>query len=96
MRRLPPEAFAYYVSLGVGRSYQAVADHFGVTKTAVVNLAVRENWAEKLIQVEKRVGDAAAKKAEESIEQMNDRHLRSLKAVQGKAVGCNKTLSLLT
>ena len=93
-RRLPPDAFAYYLGLGVGRSYQAVAEHFGVTKTAVVNLAAREDWPEKLRQVEKRVGDAAAKKAEESIEQMNDRHLRSLKAIQGKALEALRSLAL--
>ena len=52
-RKLPPDTFAYYLDLGVGRSYQAVADNFGVTKQAVVKLAAREKWQERLQQIEK-------------------------------------------
>ena len=85
-RRLPPDAFAYYLGLGVTRSYQAVADHFDVTKTAVANLAEREGWPERLRKAEQRVAEAAAKKAEETLAEMDLRHLRSLRAIQGKAL----------
>jgi len=30
-RRLPPDAFAFYLNLGVGRSYEAVSKQFGVS-----------------------------------------------------------------
>ena len=43
-RKIPQDAFFFYVGLGPGRSYQQVADHYGVTKRAVVNLAVKERW----------------------------------------------------
>ena len=39
-RKIPPEAFDFYFELGPGRSYQAVADHFSVTKQAVTKKAV--------------------------------------------------------
>ena len=35
-RRIPDDAFEYYVSLGPDRSYQSVADHYEVTKRGVV------------------------------------------------------------
>ncbi len=95
-RRLPPDAFAYYLGLGVSRSYQTVADHFGVSKQAVVALAGKEGWVERLVQAERRIGASAEKKAEESISTMNDRHLRSLKAVQGKALEALRSLALDT
>ena len=58
-RRLPPDAFAHYLGLGVSRSYLATADHFSVSKQAVVNLANKEDWPSKLREAEKRVGEAA-------------------------------------
>ena len=95
-RRLPPDAFAYYLGLGVGRSYQATANHFSASKQAVVNLANKEDWPRKLLEAERRVGEAAAKKAEESIEAMNERHLRSLRAIQSKALESLRSLALDT
>ena len=46
--KIPPDAFDYYFGLGTGRSYQAVADRYGVTKRAVTNYATRERWRERL------------------------------------------------
>lgn len=45
--KLPPEAFEYYVGLGPGRSYQAVADHFETSKRAVSYRAKQERWPER-------------------------------------------------
>ncbi len=95
-RRLPPDAFAHYLGLGLGRSYQAVADHFGTSKQAVTALAGKEDWPGRLRDAERRVGEAAARKAEDSIEQMNERHLRSLKVIQAKALECLRSLDLDT
>ena len=38
MKKIPPDAFDFYFSLGPPRSYQAVADKYGVTKRAVTAL----------------------------------------------------------
>jgi len=94
MRRLPQDAFAFYLALGRVRSYQAVADHFGVDKKTVTNRAVREDWQEKLLEHEKAERDRMEKKAAESIEAMNDRQLKLVSFIQAKAVEALKTLSL--
>ncbi len=62
MKKIPPDAFDFYFSPGPPRSYQAVADKYGVTKRAVTNLAGREDWQRRLAaqkqesQVEARRG----------------------------------------
>ncbi len=33
--KIPPDALEYYLVLGPDRSYQKVADHYGVSKRAV-------------------------------------------------------------
>ncbi len=42
----------HYFSLGPGRSCQALADRYGVSKRAVTALAKRENWQARLAEVE--------------------------------------------
>ncbi len=41
-------------SLGPGRSYQQVADRYGVTKRAVTALAKRESWQARLAEIEEK------------------------------------------
>ena len=84
--KLPPTAYDFYVALGLGRSYQRVADHFGVCKRTVTKRAVEENWTERLAAAEAEVRDRADARAVDTIEQMNERHLKIAKALQAKAV----------
>lgn len=93
-RRLPPDAFAYYVALGDGRSYEAVAQHFGVAKSTVVTRAQREDWQLRLEEMERTLRQKAAEKARESIEDLNNRHTKILKAVQAKALEALKAMPL--
>jgi hypothetical protein len=92
--RIPTEAFAYYVGLGVGRSYQAVADKFGVTHTGIVMAAKREHWQERLVEIERKSREAANQKAVEGITAMNERHLKSLRVIQGKALDTLRAKSI--
>lgn len=46
--KLPPETFEFYVGLGLGRTYQAVADHYGVSKRAVAKRAAKDKWQPRL------------------------------------------------
>ncbi len=85
-RKLPPDALSYYVSLGTGRSYAQVADHFGVTKRAVVNLATREHWQTQVEEMERKAREKSNAKAGESLDEMNERHLKIARAVQSKAL----------
>ena len=86
-RKIPPdEAFMFYMSLGAGRSYQAVADKYKASKQAVTKLATRENWQTRLAKIERDARERSDQKATETLEQMTERHLRSYKAMQAKAL----------
>ena len=75
-RKIPEDAFAQYVSMGVERSYQALADMLGVTKRAVTKLAARDKWSERLSKIEKDVREKCDKRLVETLEQMYERHMR--------------------
>ncbi len=93
-RKIPPDAFSYYVGLGLDRSYQALADHYGVSKQAVVKAAKRERWQERLVEIERKAQEGADKRAVDSLELMNERHLKTLQAIQARALEALKTMPL--
>lgn len=93
-RRIPPDAFTYYASLGPGRSYQAVAEHYSVSKRAVTGLADREKWQERLMEIERKARDKADEKVQETLEEMNVRHLKVLRFIQGKAIEALKSMPI--
>jgi len=94
--RIPPTAFEFYANLGPARSYQAVADEYGVSKRAVVECARAENWQQRLAALEAKAKENSEQRILESLEQMNERHLKSLRVVQGKALEALKGMSLTT
>ena len=47
-RKILPEAFELYRSMGIRRSYQAVAERLGLSKRTVASAAVRERWQARL------------------------------------------------
>ena len=85
-RRVPQDAFDYYVSLGAERSYQAVADHNGVTKRAITKVAAREGWAKRLEKIEREARESSDRKLAETIEETRSRHLRTLRAMNARAI----------
>ncbi len=85
-KKIPPEAFEYYFALGPGRSYRAVAEHFGVSKTAVANAAEREDWQQQVERRDEKARARAEEKSVETREEMCARHLKMLRLIQGKAV----------
>jgi hypothetical protein len=94
--RLPPEALAYYLSLGPGRSCEAVRKHFNVSKRTVVKRSVREHWQQKVAEFEAKARAAAEQKAGDDLEAMNERHLKSTRVVQGKALEALRAMPLDT
>ena len=92
--KIPPDAFGFYLALGTGRSYGAVAEKYHVTKRAVTKHAARENWRERIHEIERKARRASEEKAVESLEMMNDRHLKSLRVIQGKALEALKAMPL--
>ena len=92
--KLPTGAFEFYVTLGPERSYQKVADHFVVSKRTVTKRAVQENWATRLLEAEAEARGRSEAKAVESLEAMNERHLKVARALQAKAVKALQELPL--
>jgi len=90
------DAFEYYFALGTDRSYQAVADHYGVSKRAVTKKAVKENWQQCVAKREQKARDAVEKKAVETLEQMSDRHIKVCKLIQRKALEALQSMPLTT
>lgn len=93
-RKIPPDAFAYYASLGPKRSYQSVAEHYSVSKRAVTGMADREKWQERLMEIERKARDKADEKVLESLEEMNSRHLRVLRFIQSKSIEALKSMPI--
>lgn len=85
-RRIPADAFAFYASLGPDRSYEAVATHFGVSKRGIAKLALREDWQGQIARAEREARERGHQKLVESLEEMNERHLKTLKAIQARAL----------
>ncbi len=93
-RKIPPDAFSYYVGLGLDRSYQALADHYAVSKQAVVKAAKRDRWQERLVEIERKAQEGADQRAVDNLEAMNGRHLKTLQAIQARALEALRTMPL--
>ena len=93
-RKIPPDAFEFYHSLGPGRSHQAVADRYGVTKRAVTMCAKREEWTQRLEEVERKARERSEKRILESIDEMQERHLKIIRVVQARALEAIKGMPI--
>ncbi len=94
--RIPDRAFEDYFGQGANRSYQELADRYGVSKRAVVKRATQERWQERVRERDEKTMEVVASKVEETIESLNSRHLRVLKAIQAKALEALKALPMTT
>jgi hypothetical protein len=95
-RKIPAEAYSFYLGLGQLRSYEAVAAKYGVTKRAVTRCAKREQWQPRLEVAERQARERAEEKAQESLDEMNDRHLKTMQLVQKKAIEALRQMPLDT
>lgn len=95
-RKVPSNAFEHYFSLGPSRSYQAVAEKYGVTKQAITKVAARERWPERLSELESQARQRSNEKAAETLEEMNERHRKILRAVLNKAIEGLKAVPVST
>ena len=84
-QRIPSGAFGYYVSLGEERSYEAVAEHYGVSKRSVTRVATKENWAERLAKIESEANARVDEKLASDLEEMKLRHRKILRAMATRA-----------
>ena len=96
-KKLPPEeAFTLYVSLGDDRSYQKVARKYGASKRSVAKRAAKDNWQARLEEIRRKAWQETDRKAAESVDAMNQRHLKFMRAIQGKALEALKSMPLDT
>jgi hypothetical protein len=84
--RIPTDAFDRYVALGAERTYAALAEQLGVSKRTIVRHAIADRWQERLAQVEREGRAKAEARLTESVAAVTERHLRTLRAVQHKAL----------
>jgi hypothetical protein len=94
MIRIPDDAFEQYVAMGPLRSYRGLADKLHVTKRAVSKCAHREDWAGRLAKIDQASRERSDERIAETLDETRTRHLRSLKAVQGRAIEALKKFPL--
>ena len=95
-RKIPQDALAYYVSMGPDRSYQKVAEHYGVTKRAIVNVAKRDRWQAQVEELEHTAREDAREKMRATIEATYEQHMKALRLVFGKGVEALKAMAIDT
>jgi len=96
MKKLPDEAFAFYLAQGASRSHQGVARHFEVDKKTVTNRAMKENWKDRVAEHDRQRRAEAEKRAGESVSAMDDRQLKVAGYIQAKSIETLKSMPLAT
>lgn len=95
-RKLPFDAFDYYFALGPKRSYQAVAEHYGVSKPTVCKRAAHERWQDRLNDLESQARERSDQQIVEDLETMTVRHLKTYRAIQAKALEALRSMPIST
>ena len=93
-RKIPLDAFDAYYALGPGRSYQTIAEKYAVSKRAIVSLAQKENWQQRIVELERKARDRVDTKLVETLEAMQEKHLKTLQVVLGKALEALRSMPL--
>lgn len=95
-KRIPLEAFEFYVGLGPGRSYTATAAHYGVHRRSLVRVAKKHNWQARLRDIETEAQEQAKQRLTESYSAVTERHLKTLRAIQARALQALQKMPLST
>ena len=85
-RKIPPDAFDFYFGLGPGRSYQAVAGEYGVTKRAVTKLAAKERWQDQIATLERKARENSDERKVDALQASHEQRLQALRMVLGKGL----------
>jgi len=86
MAKLPDNSLCEYLAMGPGKSYEALARRYGVSKRAVVKKAHREGWQDRIAEAEEAARKSTVARAAESIGALNDRHLRTVRMIEARAL----------
>lgn len=94
--KLPADAFSFYVSLGPQRSYQAVADKYGVSKRTVTNTASRDKWQARVIELEAKSRQRTEEQILETLDELNERHLKIARFVMSKGLEALRSMAIVS
>ena len=85
-RKIPADAFEFYVGLGEERSFERVAQRFGVSKRAITSCAGREGWTDRLAAIEQESRRLNDRKLAEAMKEARSRHLKTIRAINVRAL----------
>lgn len=86
-KRIPRhDAFALYVALGHERSFERVAEHYGVSRRGIQFVADRDKWTKRLREIEAAATERVHEQMLESVVEMRTRHLQTLRVVSARAL----------
>jgi hypothetical protein len=92
--RMPSDSFERFVALGPGRSYAKLAAALGTSKRSVVARASKEGWSGRLARIEAEARQQHDARAAEDLRAINERHLKMVRAVQGRAIEALRTMPM--
>lgn len=84
--KLPPDAFALYVALGLDRSFGAIAAHYKCSKQAVARASRREGWMPRLAEIKAAARKETDAKLAESVAEADERHRKMLRGMSARAM----------
>lgn len=86
MSRVPSTAYEDYLALGEERSYRALAEQLGVSRTAIVNRAKKEKWQERIAALEREARRLMEEQAVNEMKAVRARHLKEARFLQARAL----------
>jgi len=94
--RVPRDAFERFVEMGPSVTYSQLAKKLGVSKRSIVRHASAEGWQERLRKIEEDARHRTNERLTENLDDINERHLRTLRVIQHRALQGLQSLPLKT
>ena len=91
--KIPENAFETYVAMGTERSYQALADKFGVDKRSISRLAAKERWVERLGKIQEEARAATDRKLVADLQAVREQQLREVRYFRSETIKAIKGLT---
>jgi hypothetical protein len=93
---LPRDAFEFWITLGDGRSVNAVASYYGVNESTVRKVMERDQWELQLAAMEAESAKRTREHLVDEMVEMNRRHLTGLRDLQARALAALRRFPLST
>jgi len=85
-RKIPDDAYEDYLAMGTERSYQALAERYGVSKTAIVQRAKKEGWQERIENLQRESQQRAENQVLDEMDKIRERQLAEARFLQHRAL----------